>query len=165
MEHAAAEIDLVSEERRAVVWEDSDTASTASGNSSEVSKRRLTESLDTIQVALTRLQNSMHNILNETRAVDETADTVNLLLLQSAIESVLLQQEGFIEPARAADIKEFALSAMRTAYEVSSSMEKLVDDLAVISKSVKQTEGSLRYILNGAEKLHKNIMKLSGSCR
>jgi methyl-accepting chemotaxis protein len=128
---------------------------------SEESKARLTYSLENIQSAIMSLQDSIANIVRETNRVNQIADQVNLLVLGGAVEAVLLREKNAIETASAADIKRFAASAMNTTYEASSSMEKVVSDLAVIWKSVKETEASLRYILSGAQKLGDSMLQMS----
>ena|SRR5271157_1968987 len=120
---------------------------------SEESKKRLTDSLENTRRAITALQGSIVNIVKETDMVNQVADEINLLVLNVAVESVLLREAEDMDPTCAAEIKMFAAATMHATYEISRSMEKVVTDLAGTWKSIKQTEDSLRYILRGVQKL------------
>ncbi len=129
----------------------------------EESKARLANSLENIQRAITMLQGSIATIVRETNRVNQVADDINLLVVGSAVESVLLGERNSIETPCAADISKFAAATMNTTYEASSSMEKVLADLVGIWKSVKETEASLCYIRNGAQKLQEDMLQLSGT--
>ena len=155
----------MSHEERAVLWEECDRMRMSGESLPEESKMRLARSLEHIRRAIAGLQNSVVAMLRETRTVNQLADDINLLVLESAVESVLLREAGTVDSACAADIKNFALGAMNTTYEASSSMEKVAADLAGIWKSVKQIEGSLHYIRNGAQHLRDNVLEMSGPAK
>ena len=131
----------------------------------EESKARLANSLENIQSAIMVLRGSIETIVRETNRVNQVADDINLLVLGSAVESVLLRETNEMETTCAADIKKFAAATMNTTYEASSSMEKVIADLAGVWKSVKQTETSLHYIRNGAQKLQDNMLQMSGAAK
>ena len=129
---------------------------------SEESKKRLIDSLENTRRAITTLQGSIVNIVRETDTVNQVADEINLLVLNSAVESVLLREAEAMDPTCVAEIKMFVVGTMNATYEISRSMEKVVADLAGTWKSIKQTEDSLRYILRSVQKLGANLLAMNG---
>ena len=129
----------------------------------EESKKRLSDCLENIRRAIMTLEVSIINMTRETDTVNQIADDINLLVLASAVESVLLREAKVTDPICAVEVKKFAADTMHTTYQASSPMEKVVADLAAIWKSIKQTEGSLRYILSGAQKLGAKMSIICGA--
>ena len=144
-----------------ILWEGC-TGTHLTQSLSEESKERLTDSLENIRRAITALRGSIVNIVQETDTVNHVADEINLLVLNGAVESVLLREAEGMDPTCTAEIKMFAADTMNATYEISTSMEKVVTDLVGTWKSIKQTEDSLRYILSGVQKLSATPLAMSG---
>jgi methyl-accepting chemotaxis protein len=144
-----------------ILWEESRSRHLTQGLSEE-NKKRLTDSLENTRRAITTLRASIVNIVREADTVNQVADEINLLVLNSAVESVLLREAEAMGPTCAAEIKKVAAGTMNITYEISRSMENVVADLVGTWKFIKQTEDSLRYILSGVQKLSANVLAMSG---